>query len=86
MEKVLDKVTRSKNLLIDLESEKYRWEDSSKSFKEQLSTMLGDVFLASAFLSYIGFFDHYYRKLLVSAWKGSLETYDVRHRADLSLV
>lgn len=25
MEKVLDKVTRSKNLLIDLESEKYRW-------------------------------------------------------------
>lgn len=33
MEKVLDKVTRSKNLLIDLESEKYRWEDSSKNFK-----------------------------------------------------
>jgi dynein heavy chain 1 len=48
--------------------------------------MLGDVFLSSAFLSYIGFFDHYYRKLLVSAWKGTLETYDVRHRSDLSLV
>jgi dynein heavy chain 1 len=69
MERVEDKVSRIKRLLFNLESEKHRWEDSSKSFKEQLATMLGDVFLSSAFLSYIGFFDHYYRRMLISAWK-----------------
>lgn len=86
MERVEDKVSRSKRLLFNLESEKHRWEDSSKSFKEQLATMLGDVFLSSAFLSYIGFFDHYYRRLLISAWKQALEASDIKYRQDLSLI
>lgn len=86
MERVEDKVSRSKRLLFNLESEKHRWEDSSKNFKEQLATMLGDVFLSSAFLSYIGFFDHYYRKLLMSAWKSTLETSEIRYKSDLSLI
>jgi dynein heavy chain 1 len=72
MNKVEDKVTRSKKLLMNLSSEKYRWEDTSKNFKSQLASMLGDVFLSSAFLAYIGFFDHYYRKLLIGVWKTNL--------------
>jgi dynein heavy chain 1 len=86
MQRVEDKVSRSKRLLFNLESEKHRWEDSSKNFKEQLATMLGDVFLSSAFLSYIGFFDHFYRKMLVGAWKSSLETSEIKFRHDISLI
>ncbi len=42
--------------------------------------MLGDVFLSSAFLAYIGFFDHYYRKLLVSVWKNMLQSKKIKYR------
>lgn len=42
--------------------------------------MLGDVFLSSAFLAYIGFFDHYYRKLLVNAWKTLLQNKKIKFR------
>jgi len=80
MSKVEDKVNRSKRLLNNLSSEKYRWEDTSKNFKMQLASMLGDVFLSSAFLAYIGFFDHYYRRLLNSVWRGNLSTSRVRFR------
>jgi len=80
MAKVEDKVIRSKNLLNNLSSEKYRWEGTSKNFKVQIASVLGDVFLSSAFLAYIGFFDHYYRKLLYTVWRSNLATSRVRYR------
>lgn len=80
MSKVEDKVNRSRNLLNNLGSEKYRWEDTSKNFKVQLASMLGDVFLSSSFLAYIGFFDHYYRKLLSSVWRSNLSSSRVKFR------
>ena len=86
MTKVEEKVTRSKNLLQNLSSEKYRWEDTSKNFKSQLASMLGDVFLSSSFLAYIGFFDHYYRKLLSSVWKTNLESSKIKFRGELSII
>lgn len=86
MTKVEDKVGRSKNLLMNLSSEKYRWEDTSKNFKTQLASMLGDVFLSSAFLAYIGFFDHYYRKLLMSVWKTNLEASKIKYRKELAII
>jgi dynein heavy chain 1 len=86
MAKVEDKVSRSKNLLNNLSSEKYRWEDTSKNFKVQIASVLGDVFLSSAFLAYIGFFDHYYRKLLYSVWRSNLATSRVKYREELSLI
>ena len=86
MSKVEEKVSRSKNLLFNLSSEKYRWEDTSKNFKTQLASMLGDVFLSSAFLAYIGFFDHYYRKLLISVWKTNLEFSKIKYRPELAII
>ena len=59
--RVQDKVKRSQQLIQNLSAERVRWEHSSKNFKEQMSCLVGDVLLASAFLTYIGFFDHYYR-------------------------
>jgi len=52
----------------------------------QMASMLGDVFLSAAFLAYIGFFDHYYRKLLSSVWKSNLASSRVKYREELSLI
>ena len=86
MTKVEDKVHRSRNLLNNLASEKERWEDTSKNFKVQLASMLGDVFLSSSFLAYIGFFDHYYRRLLNTVWKSTLKASRVKYREELALI
>lgn len=48
--------------------------------------MLGDVFLSSAFLAYIGFFDHYYRKLLMSVWRTNLEASKIKYRKELAII
>jgi dynein heavy chain 1, cytosolic len=48
--------------------------------------MLGDVFLSSAFLAYIGFFDHYYRKLLVNVWKNILINKKIKFREELAMI
>lgn len=64
MGKVQDKVKRSQQLIQNLSAERIRWEESSRNFKEQMSCLVGDVLLSSAFLTYIGFFDHYYRQYL----------------------
>lgn len=52
-----DKVDRSMALLRSLGIEKDRWQETSESFKSQMSTLIGDVFLSSAFLAYAGYFD-----------------------------
>mmetsp|Transcript_2191 Transcript_2191/g.1957 ORF Transcript_2191/g.1957 Transcript_2191/m.1957 type:complete len:354 (+) Transcript_2191:1782-2843(+) len=48
--------------------------------------MTGDVMLASAFLGYIGFFDHYYRRVLIGCWKDYLDSQGLLFRHDLSLI
>ena len=57
-----------------------------ETFQAQLATLLGDVLLASAFVAYIGFFDHRMRHTLVHQWKEFLTHIDVVYKPDLSLV
>ena len=54
LKQVQDKVDRSMSLLKSLGIEKDRWQETSENFKSQMSTLVGDVFLSSAFLSYAG--------------------------------
>jgi dynein heavy chain 1 len=48
--------------------------------------MPGDVLISGAFLAYIGFFDHFYRKVMLTNWKSYLETQGILFRQDLSLI
>ena len=50
-------VDRSMSLLKSLGIERDRWQETSEGFKSQMATLVGDVFLSSAFLSYAGYFD-----------------------------
>ncbi|NXF83974.1 DYH9 protein, partial [Sclerurus mexicanus] len=52
-----------------LASENARWAEAVKAFKEQQSTLCGDVLLITAFVSYLGYFTNKYRQdLLDGIW------------------
>lgn len=86
MSKVAEKVKRSQDLIRNLSSERTRWDESSQGFKDQMATLVGDTLIAGAFLSYIGFFDHYYRKILHESWKEYLDMCGIRCKPDLALI
>ncbi len=72
MSRVETKVNRSVKLLDSLSSERTRWESGSKSFETQISTIVGDVLVAAAFLAYSGLYDQQLRKLMLDDWIGQL--------------
>jgi dynein heavy chain 1, cytosolic len=85
MEKVQSRVVRSVTLLDSLSSEKERWETSSTTFQSQMSTVVGDVLLASAFLAYAGYFDQTNREAMLAGWTQHLGEAGLAYRPDLSL-
>ncbi|KAK3324626.1 dynein heavy chain, N-terminal region 1-domain-containing protein [Cercophora scortea] len=68
MSRVQFKVDRSVKLLDSLSSERVRWEEGSKSFETQISTLVGDVLVAAAFLAYSGLYDQTFRKSMMEDW------------------
>lgn len=72
MSRVQFKVDRSVRLLDSLASERERWEEGSKSFETQISTLVGDVLIAAAFLAYAGLYDQQFRKAMVEDWSQQL--------------
>ncbi|KAK5628509.1 hypothetical protein RRF57_004225 [Xylaria bambusicola] len=68
MSRVQFKVDRSVRLLDSLSSERTRWEEGSKSFETQISTLVGDVLVAAAFLAYSGLYDQTFRKSMMEDW------------------
>jgi dynein heavy chain 1 len=50
-----------------------------------MSTVVGDVLLASAFLAYIGFFDQQFRSDLMKKWMARLNDAGVKFKTDLSV-
>ena len=81
---VQDKVDRSMSLLKSLGIEKDRWEQTSENFKTQMTTLIGDVFLSSAFLAYAGYFDQHHRTNLFLTWSHHLEAAGIAFRPDLA--
>eukprot|EP00761_Pharyngomonas_kirbyi_P012437 gb/GECH01012464.1/.p1 GENE.gb/GECH01012464.1/~~gb/GECH01012464.1/.p1 ORF type:complete len:4713 (+),score=1227.40 gb/GECH01012464.1/:1-14139(+) len=87
MEKVKSKVERSTSLLQSLSEERGRWEFQSTNFETQMSTVVGDVLLSSAFLAYIGFFDEHFRhRVILPKWQDQLNSWNVKFKEDLSLI
>ena len=83
-EEVNDQVNRAERLLGNLNAEKGRWEESRESFKDQLSNLVGDVLLSAGFLTYIGFFDHYYRLDLRATWTEALDDINLKTTSTMS--
>lgn len=81
MSKVQFKVDRSVRLLDSLSSERTRWEEGSKSFETQISTLVGDVLVAAAFLAYSGLYDQTFRKSMMDDWLHQLHLSGVQYKS-----
>ncbi|XP_052105179.1 cytoplasmic dynein 1 heavy chain 1-like isoform X5 [Mytilus californianus] len=81
---VESKVGRSVALLKSLDGEKQRWESGSETFKSQMSTIIGDVLLSSAFMAYAGYFDQQMRRNLFTTWSAHIQQAHVQFRNDLA--
>ncbi|KAK6637160.1 Dynein heavy chain, cytoplasmic [Polyplax serrata] len=84
LENIQAKVDRSRALLRSLAIESERWEATSETFKSQMSSIVGDVLLSSAFLSYAGYFDQHYRQNLFSTWCHHLQQAAIQFRIDIA--
>ncbi|KAM6050175.1 dynein axonemal heavy chain 9 [Theristicus caerulescens] len=63
-------IALANRLVGGLTSENVRWAEAVKDFKQQQSTLCGDVLLITAFVSYLGYFTKKYRQdLLDGIWK-----------------
>uniref|UniRef100_A0A8B9CLP9 Dynein axonemal heavy chain 9 n=1 Tax=Anser brachyrhynchus TaxID=132585 RepID=A0A8B9CLP9_9AVES len=63
-------IALANRLVGGLASENVRWAEVVKDFKQQQSTLCGDVLLITAFVSYLGYFTKKYRQdLLDGIWK-----------------
>ncbi|GFY45418.1 dynein heavy chain 8, axonemal, partial [Trichonephila inaurata madagascariensis] len=60
------KMSRASMLITELAGEYKRWTDESKQLKEQIKRLVGDVLVATGFLSYAGSFNQEYRSALLS--------------------
>ncbi|CAH4038578.1 unnamed protein product [Pieris brassicae] len=70
----LRKMTAATQLINGLGGEKIRWTQQSKDFKEQLGRLVGDVVLATGFLSYCGPYNQEFRNSLFNTWMGILKS------------
>ena len=74
-------------LIEGLGGEKVRWTAQSKMFAEQIRRLVGDVILATGFLSYCGPFNQEFRtKLIKRTWEAELKKNDIPYSDGLDLL
>ena len=75
-----DKITRATDLVAGLGDEGERWKLRIAEYEEEKTSVVGDVLLAAAFVSYTGPFTRAFRERLVDEiWKPFLEQGKVRN-------
>ncbi|XP_047601385.1 dynein axonemal heavy chain 6 isoform X2 [Lutra lutra] len=62
------RLIRAGKLTAALGDEQVRWEESIQKFNEEISNVIGNVFIAAACVAYYGAFTAQYRKLLIEYW------------------
>ncbi|TPX71761.1 hypothetical protein SpCBS45565_g00838 [Spizellomyces sp. 'palustris'] len=79
------KMNAATALISGLKGEKDRWTIQSKEFSERIGRLVGDIILATAFLSYSGPFNQSFRAQLLSDWKKELVKRKIPHSEDLDI-
>ncbi|XP_025057270.1 dynein heavy chain 5, axonemal-like [Alligator sinensis] len=81
-----EKMNNATTLIEGLGGEKIRWTESSKNFQNQIIQLVGNVLLATGFLSYSGPFNQEYRNLLLQLWKREMIHNRIPFSDDLNLI
>ncbi|RXN24689.1 dynein heavy chain axonemal-like protein [Labeo rohita] len=80
------KMSNAVALIDGLGGEKIRWTESSAQFERQIKDLVGDVLLATGFLSYSGPFNQEYRSLLLQQWKKEMNIRRIPYSENLNLI
>lgn len=79
------KMDNATALIDGLSGERRRWTDASESFEAQTARLVGDVLLATGFLSYSGPFNQEFRSQMMTSWKTQLRRKSIPF-SDVSVV
>ncbi|GAA49452.1 dynein heavy chain 5 axonemal [Clonorchis sinensis] len=80
------KMTNATALIGGLAGEQIRWTEASKLFTEQINRLVGDVLLATGFLSYTGPFNQEFRSLLTKQWRRELVQNKIPFSEDVNFI
>ena len=71
-ERLARQIDLAERLVDGLASSRIIWTKRVETFKHDLETLIGDVLLASTFISYAGYFSRTYRTNLVNKWRSAI--------------
>jgi dynein heavy chain, axonemal len=80
------KMTNASALIDGLAGERIRWTESSKMFESQINRLIGDVLLATGFLSYCGPFNQEFRALIMKNWRNECNKRKIPLSDDLNVI
>uniref|UniRef100_A0A5K3EWX0 Dynein, axonemal, heavy chain 5 n=1 Tax=Mesocestoides corti TaxID=53468 RepID=A0A5K3EWX0_MESCO len=80
------KMANATALIEGLSGEKARWTEAEAQFHTQIEHLVGDVLLATAFLSYAGPFNQEFRNLLNQGWHNELSRTSIPRSPGLNIV
>uniref|UniRef100_A0A8C8RRN0 Dynein axonemal heavy chain 6 n=1 Tax=Pelusios castaneus TaxID=367368 RepID=A0A8C8RRN0_9SAUR len=80
------RLTRAGKLTAALGDEQVRWEESIRNFEDEISNIIGNVFIAAACVAYYGAFTALYRQLLIDCWIKKCQNLEIPINPDFSLI
>ncbi|XP_078069648.1 dynein axonemal heavy chain 8-like [Mustelus asterias] len=81
------KMEAASALIDGLSGERIRWTDQCKEFKAQLNRLVGDVLLATGFLSYSGPFNQTFRDILFKViWEAELQKKKIPYSDSMNVI
>ena len=86
IERTKQRLMRAEKLTVGLADELVRWKETVQLAGDKAKKLIGDVFLASAAISYYGAFTGKYRKKLMLQWKNYIDSRNVPGSANCTLI
>nr|KAF6328674.1 dynein axonemal heavy chain 6 [Pipistrellus kuhlii] len=80
------RLIRAGKLTAALGDEKVRWEETIQKFDDELSNIIGNVFIASACVAYYGAFTAQYRQLLIECWTQDCQSLEIPIDSSFNLI